>query len=237
MERLLLYNPDAVALWLYQKYTALFDGVLLNTQLRAARTLRDAVGHAGLLRLDVCRRHALKSTGIQATTSSPFSAWRRCSTPLWPPAKPPAIVSTEGDSISKSLERDSDYFIIKRPTNATAKSAELIELGRHRLITVYNRNFDGTMHRHGRRPGIARGAALTTPPPSRADRDGAARLGGTLCRRFLPDHGCHEIDGGCGSHGLDMPEDMNIVHFYGLRHPMGAARAGANPELRKKRQI
>jgi hypothetical protein len=28
------------------------------------------------------------------------------------------------------------------------------------------------------------------------------------------DHGCHEIDGGCGSHGLDMPEDLNIVHLY-----------------------
>ncbi len=28
------------------------------------------------------------------------------------------------------------------------------------------------------------------------------------------DHGCHEIDEGTGSHGLDMPEDINIVHFY-----------------------
>jgi hypothetical protein len=28
------------------------------------------------------------------------------------------------------------------------------------------------------------------------------------------DHGCHEIDDGCGSHGLDMPEDLNIVHLY-----------------------
>ena len=32
---------------------------------------------------------------------------------------------------------------------------------------------------------------------------------------FMPDHGCHEIDGGCGAHGLDMEEDMNIVHLYG----------------------
>ena len=28
------------------------------------------------------------------------------------------------------------------------------------------------------------------------------------------DHGCHEIDGDAGSHGLDMPEDMHIVHLY-----------------------
>ena len=34
---------------------------------------------------------------------------------------------------------------------------------------------------------------------------------------FMPDHGCHDIDGGCGSHGLDMEEDMNIIHFYGAK--------------------
>ena len=34
---------------------------------------------------------------------------------------------------------------------------------------------------------------------------------------FCPDHGCHEIDGGCGSHGLDMEEDMNVIHFYGIK--------------------
>ena len=33
---------------------------------------------------------------------------------------------------------------------------------------------------------------------------------------FLPDHGCHEIDGNLRSHGLDMEEDMNIIHFYGF---------------------
>jgi hypothetical protein len=32
---------------------------------------------------------------------------------------------------------------------------------------------------------------------------------------FAMDHGCHEIDGECGSHGLDMEEDLNIVHLYG----------------------
>ena len=31
---------------------------------------------------------------------------------------------------------------------------------------------------------------------------------------FAMDHGCHEIDGPAGSHGLDMPEDLNVMHFY-----------------------
>ena len=33
---------------------------------------------------------------------------------------------------------------------------------------------------------------------------------------FAMDHGCHEIDGGCGSHGLDMDEDLFIKHRYQL---------------------
>ena len=33
----------------------------------------------------------------------------------------------------------------------------------------------------------------------------------------MTDHGCHEIDGECGSHGLDMEEDMNVIHFYGIK--------------------
>ena len=33
---------------------------------------------------------------------------------------------------------------------------------------------------------------------------------------FAMDHGCHDIDGGCGSHGLDMDEDLDILHFYGI---------------------
>ena len=31
---------------------------------------------------------------------------------------------------------------------------------------------------------------------------------------FAMDHGSHDIDGNCGSHGLYMPEDINIVHMY-----------------------
>jgi hypothetical protein len=28
------------------------------------------------------------------------------------------------------------------------------------------------------------------------------------------DHGCHAIDADAGSHGLDMEEDLNIMHLY-----------------------
>lgn len=31
---------------------------------------------------------------------------------------------------------------------------------------------------------------------------------------YAMDHGCHEVEGGLGAHGLDMAEDLNITHFY-----------------------
>ena len=39
---------------------------------------------------------------------------------------------------------------------------------------------------------------------------------------FAMDHGCHEIDGGCGSHGLAMEEDLNVVHLYSIFGKKGA---------------
>ncbi|MDD7368010.1 MAG: hypothetical protein PUG91_12040, partial [Clostridiales bacterium] len=33
VDRVFMYNPDAVAMWLYQKYTALFDNVVKHTAL------------------------------------------------------------------------------------------------------------------------------------------------------------------------------------------------------------
>ena len=81
----------------------------------------------------------------------------------------------------------------------------------------YNGNYDGIMHKFGTESEEAI-AAL------KANLAFYCRLVGAIKQHwaqhntlygFMPDHGCHEIDGGCGAHGLDMEEDMNIVHLYG----------------------
>ena len=219
-ERLLLYNPDAVALWLYQKYTALFDGVLLNTQLALpVRSVMPSV-------TPVCFASMYAGVtpeihGIQAYVKPVLSVETLFDAAL-AAGKAPAIGSTEGDSISKIfLERDMDYFIYKTPDECNRKAAELIELGRHELITVYNGNFDGTMHRYGPEAGESLAALRHNAAAFAALTETARRAWAEkrFAVAFLPDHGCHEIDGGCGSHGLDMPEDMNIVHFYGFSAP------------------
>jgi hypothetical protein len=131
--------------------------------------------------------------------------------------KKPAIVSTAGDSISCIfLERDMDYYICETYPECNKKAMELIEEDNHDLIVLYNGNYDTEMHRSG-------------PESEKALTELKNNIGtySALVKHiekhwgshrtmigFCPDHGCHEIDGKLGSHGLDMAEDMNVIHFY-----------------------
>ena len=130
----------------------------------------------------------------------------------------PAIVSTCGDSISKIfLDRPMDYFLYDTVEEVNARAEELICEDQYDLIVIYNGNYDATMHRF----------SPEAPESLQALRDNAAAFDrfARLVKQhwtqhdtllaFAPDHGCHPIDGGLGSHGLDMPEDMLIPHFYG----------------------
>ena len=109
-------------------------------------------------------------------------------------------------------------FFCDSEDEVNENALRILEEDRYDLITVYNGNFDATMHRYG--PESAEALA-------QLDHNAAAYE--KLCQKacevwkgknhleaFLPDHGCHAIDGDLGAHGLDMPEDMNIIHFYSL---------------------
>ena len=93
---------------------------------------------------------------------------------------------------------------------------ELIIEDKHDFILAYNGNYDATMHKNGPEAPITLGELRANVRTFGA----IAELIKTRWKQhntllgFAMDHGCHEIDGGCGSHGLDMPEDLNITHFY-----------------------
>ena len=131
-----------------------------------------------------------------------------------------AIVSTSGDSISKIfLEREMDYYIYDSVEEVNQKARELIDEDQYDLIVIYNGNYDGTMHKCGTESPQALDA-LRQNISFYAEIVEKIRKQWTTHRvfyGFCPDHGCHEIDAECGSHGLDMPEDMNVIHFYGLK--------------------
>ena len=214
-ERALLYNPDAIALWLYQKYPELFLQVIQNSQMAlpiysvmpSVTPVCFASMYTGLVPADHGIQAYVKPV-LRVTTL--FDAARAA-------GHRPIIISTEGDSISKIfLERDMDYIICKTHQECNAKAEEVLAADKHDIITLYNGNYDSMMHRNGPEAEPSLNQIIengqTFAKLSALARKAWAGKSGLAA--FLPDHGCHEIDGQLGSHGLEMEEDMNIVHFY-----------------------
>ncbi len=216
-DRAFLYNPDAVALWLYPKYTQLFNPVIENTQ--TALPLLSVMPSV----TPVC--FASMYTGISPAQhgirkyEKPVLQVKTLFDYLLENGKKPAIVSTAGDSISRIfLERDMDYFIYDSVEEVNEKAMQLIAEDQYDVIVVYNGNYDSRMHKTGPESEEAL-HELDDNAQAFARFAEAIRTHWTKHNTFygfMPDHGCHAIDGDCGSHGLDMAEDMNVIHFYGF---------------------
>jgi hypothetical protein len=213
--RVFIYNPDAIALWLFQKYTSLFENAILNSNIQipmlsimpSVTPVCFASMYTGAMP-DVHGIQTYEKPVINVDTI--FDAFIRA-------GLKPAIVSTANDSISCIfLERDMDYFIFDSHDKCNKKAMELIENDSHDLIILYNGNYDTVIHRTG----IESKDAIN-------ELKSNIETFSTLVKQienhwknhrtmigFCPDHGCHEIDGNLGSHGLDMAEDMNIIHMY-----------------------
>ena len=217
VDRVFMYNPDAVAMWLCEKYPAWYAPVFRNTSLTLPLcTVMPSVTPVcfGTMYTGALPEvHGIRSyTKPVIRIDTLFDALIRA-------GKKPAVVSTAGDSLSMIfLERPMDYYILPTVDECTAKALELIREDRYDFILLYNADYDAAMHRWAPE-GEASLAALRKDIRVFSEIADAIRESwqshDTLLG-FAPDHGCHEIDGGLGSHGLDMPEDLNILHFYGV---------------------
>ena len=214
-DRVLLYNPDAVAWWIFEKYRDLFAPALeldplvlrMESVMPSVTPVCFASMYSGLMPADHGIRAYVKPV---LTVKTLFDA-------LIGAGLKPAICSTGTDSISMIFrERDMDYFIFDTPEEVNAKAEELIRGDRHDLIVAYNGNYDTAMHGHGPEAKESLAALRQNAEAYRRLTDAASRAweGKRWVTGFLPDHGCHEIDGGFGSHGLDMEEDMFVVHLW-----------------------
>ena len=217
VDRAVIYNPDAVAWWLYETYPEKFkkaadcsDLVLRMTSVMPSVTpVCFASMYTGVQPAVHGIQKYEKPVLKQETLFDAFlRAGKRC-----------AIVSTAGDSISKIfLDRKMDYFIYPTVTAVNAKALSLIKKNTYDLIVIYNGNYDSRMHAKGPESAYAlhaldRNLAFYRKMVSTI-RSSCA--GQRVLYGFCPDHGCHLIDGNRGSHGLDMEEDMNVVHLYGI---------------------
>jgi len=116
------------------------------------------------------------------------------------------------------LDRKMDYYhTADGGINAVnAMAAELLLRDDYDVLIVYNGNYDSKMHKFGPESIEALGelrvnTAIFGMISNLIERNWKHH--NTLVG-YAMDHGCHEIDGGAGSHGLDMEEDLNVVHLY-----------------------
>lgn len=216
-DRIVMYNPDAIAQWVYEKYPEYFSDVKKRIDIEVP--LASVMPSVTPVCFGTMYTGAQPSVhGIQKyekpviKIDTLFDAMLRA-------GKKVAVITYGNCSISKIfLERNMDYYHFDDGdiANVNAKATELIIKDSHDLIVIYNGNYDSVMHKNG---------------PESAKALAELRLNchifSVICDLiknnwthhntlvgFAMDHGCHEIDGECGSHGLDMDEDINIVHLY-----------------------
>lgn len=214
-DRIFIYNPDAVAMWIYEKYADYFKEMEKKIDLKLpmlsvippVTPVCFASMYSGLLPAD----HGIqKYEKPVLTVPTVFD--------LLPQAgKKAAIVSTEGDSISKIfLNRKIDYFIYPSKEACNQKALKLIEQDQYDLIVLYNGNYDYQMHRHspeGKKSlkALQENIAAFNQLHASIQKYWSAHQ---TALAFAPDHGCHKVCGFLGNHGKNLPCDMNIMHFY-----------------------
>ena len=214
-DRIFMYNPDAIAQWIYEKYPHLMKEAIAKTELAVPFcTVMPSV-------TPVC--FGTMYTGAQPCVhgiqkyEKPVIRIDTLFDALIRAGKKPAIVSYGQASLSKIfLEREMDYYLFDSVAAANAKAAQLILEDKHDFILVYNGNYDSAMHKNGPE-GIVSLAELRANAEAFAMFDCMIQehwAGHNTLVGFAMDHGCHEIDGENGSHGLDMDEDLNITHLY-----------------------
>lgn len=218
IDRAVIYNPDAVALWLYMKYTYKFADTAICSDIAmpmlSVMPSVTPVCFASMYTGVMPEVHGIKKYEKPVlSTHTLFDSFVEA-------GKKAAIVSTSGDSISKIfLEREIDYFIYDEIEDVNKKALELIDEDKYDLIVIYNGNYDGIMHKYG--PESAESMAALDHNveyySQLVEKINKQWKNHNVFCGFCPDHGCHEIDGECGSHGLDMEEDMNVIHFYSIK--------------------
>ena len=217
VDRIVMYNPDAVAQWIYEKYPAFVKQVTdradvkipLCTVMPSVTPVCFGTMYTGAQpAVHGIRRYEKPVIGIDSIFDAALRAGKKC-----------AIISYGNASLSNIyLERDMDYFLFPKGgvDAVNAKAAELIMRDEHDLIVIYNGNYDSVMHKKGPE-GLE--ALCELRSNDHAFGEFCELIERHLSHRnvlvgFAMDHGCHEIDGDNGSHGLDMEEDLNIVHLY-----------------------
>lgn len=217
VDRILVYNPDCIGHWHYQKYTDLFIPVLTRTQLTVPMaTVSPAwtpICFGSMYTGVLPQVHGiLKYEKPVIKVDSFFDALPRA-------GKKVANVAVENSSMAMIFqERPVDYFIEPYDNEVLDRAIELIKEDKYDAMTVYNQEYDDMIHRTTPESVVSINAI-------RNHVQAFVRLVDAVKENwkehdtlivFAPDHGNHYDCFGHGNHGEFSDADVNINHFYSI---------------------
>ena len=215
VDRIVMYNPDAVAQWIMEKYPVTFRHVTDRAELALPlETVMPSVTPVCFGSLYTGAQPAVH--GIRKY-EKPVIRIDTLFDALIRAGKKPCIISHGNASMNLIFrERDMDYFWYEDYPEANAKAAEILLEDKYDFVAIYNGNYDKLMHRYAPESveALGEGAANAAAFGAFHDLIQSHWKNHRTLLGFAMDHGCHEIDGNLGSHGLDMEEDLHIRHYY-----------------------
>ncbi len=132
-----------------------------------------------------------------------------------------AIVAVTDSSIDQIFRgRNLDYSSERYDPEVTTRARALIREDRHDLILAYHQEYDDRLHETTPFSESALRAFRHHVAAFRELNEAAERYWRHRDRvvLFAPDHGAHvDPESGTGTHGDDIPEDMELAHFYDIR--------------------
>jgi predicted AlkP superfamily pyrophosphatase or phosphodiesterase len=218
IEKCLVYAPDALGTYFYKKNTEIFKSISGHTDIEVPLL------SVFPSKTPVC--FASMFTGVMPEVHGIMEYKKpvlECDTifdVLVRGEKKAAIVAVTKSSIDCIFRsRNIDYFSEIYDRQVTEKAIKLIEANEHDFIVAYHQEYDDTLHKTTQESSEAIEA-------SKRHADSFIKLakccesawkGHNYLIMFTPDHGAHiDPDTGKGTHGLDIPEDMAVTHFYGI---------------------
>lgn len=222
-----IYNADAIGMYIIQKYTELFTPVFENTcvSVPVLSTVSSCtpVAHASMYTGLEPAQHGIKTyERPQLTCETAYDA-------LIAAGRHPAIVCMTDSTFMHIFAGREGCPIFEEKDNegCLRRAEELLASGKYDFISIHTFEYDDAGHKYGPESESALDAA-------RREAEGFARLcemikqywaGDTVLVAYMPDHGQHTMEpwepdfagkGKIGTHGDIVPEDMNVMHYYGV---------------------
>jgi len=131
-----------------------------------------------------------------------------------------AIAAVKDSSIDLIFRnRTIDYFSEAYDSEVTDRTLELIKTDEHELILAYHQEYDDLLHRFGPYSTEAAAAAQRHSESAKLFAETLKNhwKGKRWGMAITPDHGGHQTNGErLGDHGDNIPEDMEVMHFWRL---------------------